>query len=190
MRDRKRKRVVATAFVALHFVDVSPALTGTQVKESVTATTTCQTLYSGSVAPDIKMMSPATTPPDAFVPVPPMSVSGRFLNMVSRGGEPTCTVVSGRFTRMTVAPLCTVTVSLLRDTRRGASTALVSVALAVGRPPCGAALPTTERATITAVSTVPAADVPATGAAPGIPGGTSESRNGGPVEPGAVNASR
>src|SRR6266513_2544676 len=158
MRALKRKRVVAIAFVAAHFFDVSPASTG-------------------------------TTPVDAFVPVPPIKLSGRFLRIVSRGGVPILTTVSGRLTRITADPLCTVTVSLLRDTRRVASAALVSVAFADGRPPWGAALPTTERATITAVRTDPAAEVPATGAAPGMPSGTSESSNGGPVEPVAVSAS-
>src|SRR5205823_10212606 len=132
MRVLNRKRVVAIAFGAAHFVALSPGSTGAHDSESTTPTTTCQTLYSGSVTPDIKTMSPAATPVAAFVPVPPSTESGRFLNIVSRGGEPTCTVVSGRLTRMTMDPLCTVTVSLLRDTRRVASAALVSVNLADG----------------------------------------------------------
>src|SRR2546430_16576468 len=101
MRALKRKRVVAIAFVALHFVDVSPGLTGTQGdRESATATTTCHTLYSGSAAPDIKTMPPATTPVDPFVPVPPIKLSGRFLRIVSRGGAPIWTTAAGRLTRM------------------------------------------------------------------------------------------
>src|SRR5947207_11844869 len=52
MRDLNRKRVVATAFVAAHLVAVSFESTGAQDSESANCVTTCQALYSGSVAPD------------------------------------------------------------------------------------------------------------------------------------------
>ena len=117
----------------------------------------------------------ATTPVAVPVPVVPTIESG---------------FVGDLLVKTETDPLCTVTVSLLRDTRRATSATLVSVLFAEGRPPCGAALPTTERATITAVSTVPAAELPATGDAPGRPGGTSANRNAGPVVPVAVSAKR
>ena len=175
MRVLNRKRVVATAFVAAHLVAVSFESTGEQDSESANCVTTCQALYSGSVAPDMRIMSPATTPVAVPVPVVPTIESG---------------FVGDLLVNTETDPLCTVTVSLLRDTRRATSARLVSVLFAEGRPPCGAALPTTERATITAVSTVPAAELPATGDAPGRPGGTSANRNAGPVVPVAVSAKR
>src|SRR6266576_3727727 len=120
MRDLNRKRVVVTAFVAAHLVAVSFESTGAQDSESANCVTTCQALYSGSVAPDMRIMSPATTPVAVPVPDVPTIESG---------------FVGDLLVNTETDPLCTVTVSLLRDTRRATSATLVSVLFAEGRPP-------------------------------------------------------
>src|SRR2546428_184872 len=120
MRYLKRNRVVATTFAAAHLVDLSPAFTGLQDSESATPMTTCQSLYSGWVAPDTNTTSPALVPVLAPVPVRPTTESA---------------AAPERFIKSETEPLCTVTVSLLRKTRRAASATVVSVDRAAGRPP-------------------------------------------------------
>src|SRR5438874_8267753 len=84
MRVLNRKRVVATAFVAAHLVAVSFESTGEQDSESANCVTTCQTLYSGSLAPDMRIMSPAATP--VAVPVPVVAAGDIIL--MSGASEP------------------------------------------------------------------------------------------------------
>src|SRR5439155_23591804 len=107
-------------------------------------------------------------------------------------------VGSGRFVKVETGPLCAVTVSLQRVSRRDASAAVVSVDLAYGLPPCGAMLGTpelgtTERATTTAVSTDPDTWDPAIGLrvdVPPTPAGIVACTMTGPVVPAGVSATR